>query len=85
MAPRLAAADPSENDRPVTRASRPQWLGMGRALMESEPVFREKMEGCAAAFKGHTDWSLMDEVYASEETDAEPVFGIESLAVSVYP
>nr|WP_246258507.1 type I polyketide synthase [Amycolatopsis anabasis] len=37
-----------------------QWKGMGAALMESSPVFRESVAECAAAFEPYLDWSLTD-------------------------
>ncbi|HVV70624.1 MAG TPA: acyltransferase domain-containing protein, partial [Verrucomicrobiae bacterium] len=39
-----------------------QWLGMGRSLMLSEPVFRSKLSECASALKGFGGWSLFDEL-----------------------
>ncbi len=36
----------------------PQWWGMGRELLEHEPVFREALERCDAALRGLVDWSL---------------------------
>src|SRR5690606_9507013 len=44
-----------------------QWLGMGRRLMAQEPVFREMLERCAAAFQPLVDWSLLAELNATEE------------------
>ncbi|MGW0769416.1 type I polyketide synthase [Streptomyces sp. NPDC002676] len=37
-----------------------QWLGMGLELLETSPVFAERMAECAAAFAPFLDWSLMD-------------------------
>ncbi len=37
-----------------------QWIGMGRQLIEQEPVFRETLEQCDAAMRCYTDWSLLD-------------------------
>ncbi|MFF9585263.1 SDR family NAD(P)-dependent oxidoreductase [Streptomyces achromogenes] len=37
-----------------------QWVGMGRELYGSEPVFREVVDACAAALAPYTDWSLVD-------------------------
>ncbi|QQQ80025.1 SDR family NAD(P)-dependent oxidoreductase [Saccharothrix sp. 6-C] len=37
-----------------------QWVGMGRDLYASEPVFRDSVDACAAALAPHTDWSLVD-------------------------
>jgi epothilone polyketide synthase D len=41
-----------------------QWAGMGRELLEREPVFKRALERCAEAFAPHVDWSLLDEVRA---------------------
>ncbi len=44
----------------------PQWWGMGRQLMEHEPVFREAMEACAAAMKPWARFSLLEELGRDE-------------------
>ncbi|MGR4884661.1 type I polyketide synthase [Streptomyces sp. LARHCF249] len=36
-----------------------QWAGMGRELLDSSPVFAERIAECAAALEPWTDWSLM--------------------------
>ncbi|HEY5894949.1 MAG TPA: SDR family NAD(P)-dependent oxidoreductase [Chthoniobacterales bacterium] len=46
----------------------PQWWGMGRELMQHEPVFRRVIERCDAAMRGYTLFSLLDELGRSEET-----------------
>ncbi len=46
----------------------PQWWGMGRELMEHEPVFRKIMERCDAAMKPWATFSLLEELGRSEET-----------------
>ncbi|ATL32353.1 type I polyketide synthase [Streptomyces formicae] len=40
-----------------------QWLGMAGDLLESSPVFRTRMEECAAALAEHVDWSLIDAIH----------------------
>ncbi|WP_189307860.1 type I polyketide synthase, partial [Streptomyces cinerochromogenes] len=35
-----------------------QWLGMGRELLESSPVFAERVEECARALEPWVDWDL---------------------------
>ncbi|MGA9493554.1 MAG: type I polyketide synthase [Mycobacterium sp.] len=37
-----------------------QWLGMGVELLDTAPVFAEKMNACAEAFAEFVDWSLID-------------------------
>lgn len=44
----------------------PQWWGMGRELMRSEPVFRKTMERCAKAMEGHARFSLLEELSRAE-------------------
>ncbi|MGW4057242.1 type I polyketide synthase [Amycolatopsis sp. NPDC004747] len=37
-----------------------QWAGMGRELLDSSPVFAERIKECAAALAPWTGWSLLD-------------------------
>ncbi|MFW5415661.1 SDR family NAD(P)-dependent oxidoreductase [Nocardiopsis sp. CNT-189] len=37
-----------------------QWAGMAVELLDSSPVFAERMSECAAALASFTDWSLID-------------------------
>ncbi|MFI9756613.1 SDR family NAD(P)-dependent oxidoreductase [Streptomyces sp. NPDC051963] len=37
-----------------------QWVGMGRELLDSSPVFAERIAECAAALELWIDWSLID-------------------------
>jgi acyl transferase domain-containing protein/NADPH:quinone reductase-like Zn-dependent oxidoreductase/acyl carrier protein len=46
----------------------PQWWGMGRELMQHEPVFRQVIEQCDAALRGVATFSLLEELGHSEET-----------------
>ncbi|MDL5205419.1 type I polyketide synthase [Streptomyces sp. ALI-76-A] len=45
-----------------------QWAGMGRELLDSSPVFAERIAECAAALDPFVDWSLIDVLRG----DAEP-------------
>nr|AXL05509.1 type I polyketide synthase [uncultured bacterium] len=45
-----------------------QWVGMGRELLDSSPVFAERVGECAAALEPWIDWSLVDVLRG----DAEP-------------
>jgi acyl transferase domain-containing protein/acyl-CoA synthetase (AMP-forming)/AMP-acid ligase II/acyl carrier protein len=40
----------------------PQWWGMGRRLLETEPVFRAAVEACDVAFVPLAGWSLAEEL-----------------------
>ncbi len=44
----------------------PQWWGMGRELMQHEPVFKRTIEACEAAIKPWARFSLMEELARSE-------------------
>lgn len=44
-----------------------QWWPMGRQLLECEPVFRESIKRCDELLREYADWSLWDELTASEE------------------
>jgi acyl transferase domain-containing protein/NADPH:quinone reductase-like Zn-dependent oxidoreductase/acyl carrier protein/ubiquinone/menaquinone biosynthesis C-methylase UbiE len=44
----------------------PQWWGMGRQLLEEEPVFRNMVTRCSSLLQELTGWSLLDELLAAE-------------------
>ncbi|MEU0099840.1 amino acid adenylation domain-containing protein [Streptomyces sp. NPDC006267] len=44
----------------------PQWWGMGRQLLEEEPVFRDAVAACDRAMREFADWSLIEEMTADE-------------------
>lgn len=44
----------------------PQWWGMGRQLLEREPVFRQTLEQCDALLQPLAGWSLLEELRADE-------------------
>ena len=48
----------------------PQWWGMGRELMQHEPVFRHMIEACDAAMKPWARFSLIEEL-AREENESQ--------------
>lgn len=45
----------------------PQWWGMGRELMRTEPVFRRAMESCAEAIDRHANFRLLEELAKGED------------------
>ena len=44
-----------------------QWIGMGRRLLETEPVFRDAMARCDAAVQSVSGWSVLKELAAPED------------------
>lgn len=44
-----------------------QWVGMGRLLMEREPIFRYTLEEIDAQFQDLAGWSLLEELGKAEE------------------
>ncbi|HVH45623.1 MAG TPA: type I polyketide synthase, partial [Labilithrix sp.] len=43
-----------------------QWWGMGRELIEREPIFRATLEECAGYIRRDADWSLLEELGRDE-------------------
>ncbi len=44
----------------------PQWWGMGRELLENEPLFRHHIEEIDKLLSKHADWSLIEELTRDE-------------------
>lgn len=44
-----------------------QWVGMGRQLLDTEPVFRDAMQECNAAIHTETGWSVIDLLRSGDE------------------
>jgi acyl transferase domain-containing protein/NAD(P)-dependent dehydrogenase (short-subunit alcohol dehydrogenase family)/acyl carrier protein len=44
----------------------PQWWGMGRELLASEPVFRAAVERCDRVFRPIAGWSILEEMLKPE-------------------
>ncbi|WP_086666086.1 type I polyketide synthase [Lentzea kentuckyensis] len=60
-----------------------QWAGMGRGLLETSEVFRERVEECAAALRPFVDWSLVDVLREGRNLDRVDVVQPVSWAVMV--
>ncbi|HEY2140056.1 MAG TPA: type I polyketide synthase, partial [Chthoniobacterales bacterium] len=59
----------------------PQWWGMGRELMQHEPVFRKAMERCDAALRPWANFSLLEELGRTEEASRLQRTGIGQPAI----
>ena len=46
-----------------------QFAGMGKGLYETEPIFREILNRCDEAFRGHRDRSLLEILFAEASND----------------
>ncbi|MEV6166593.1 SDR family NAD(P)-dependent oxidoreductase, partial [Streptomyces sp. NPDC051954] len=60
-----------------------QWVGMGRELLDSSPVFAERIAECAAALEPWIDWSLIDVLRGEGELERVDVLQPASFAVMV--
>ncbi|WP_189868114.1 type I polyketide synthase, partial [Streptomyces noursei] len=47
-----------------------QWAGMAVELLDTSPVFAERMRECAAALAPHVDWSLFDVLRSEPDAPA---------------
>ena len=55
-----------------------QWLGMGRSLLASEPVFHTVILNCDRLIKAHCGWSRLDELIAEREHSHLVLTGCDS-------
>ncbi|GAA0426287.1 hypothetical protein GCM10010357_54790 [Streptomyces luteireticuli] len=61
-----------------------QWVGMARQLLESEPVFAERMAECAAVLEPYADgWSLLDVVRDGDEALLQRVDVVQPVLFAV--
>ncbi|WP_345597834.1 type I polyketide synthase, partial [Streptomyces marokkonensis] len=50
-----------------------QWVGMAAELLETSPVFRERIDACERAFAPHVDWSLTEVLHGTAEAEEDRV------------
>ncbi|KJS57798.1 type I polyketide synthase, partial [Streptomyces rubellomurinus] len=60
-----------------------QWLGMGAALLEQSPVFRDAVVACDAALRPITGWSVLD-VLAGGGGDHPPVDRVDVVQPALF-
>jgi acyl transferase domain-containing protein/NADPH:quinone reductase-like Zn-dependent oxidoreductase/ubiquinone/menaquinone biosynthesis C-methylase UbiE/acyl carrier protein len=86
----------SDRKRPrcvfVCSGQGPQWWGMGRQLLEEEPVFRAVIQQCDEGVRAYSGWSLWKELTAGEAASrmnqtaiAQPaLFSIQVALAALY-
>ncbi|MCU0488763.1 MAG: acyltransferase domain-containing protein, partial [Anaerolineales bacterium] len=47
-----------------------QWVGMGRALLQQEPVFKRSIERCDQAIQKFAGWSLIEKLTSDQAADS---------------
>jgi myxalamid-type polyketide synthase MxaE and MxaD len=60
-----------------------QWAGMGRELMEREPVFRDALTACAEAFRPYARFSLLDVLQADAAAELERIDVIQPVLFAI--
>ncbi|MBZ4018994.1 non-ribosomal peptide synthetase/type I polyketide synthase [Streptomyces purpurogeneiscleroticus] len=68
--PRVVTGHSRERQHPgatwVFTGMGPQWWGMGRGLLATEPVYRAAVEACDREIRAQAGWSLLDELAKDE-------------------
>jgi acyl transferase domain-containing protein/NADP-dependent 3-hydroxy acid dehydrogenase YdfG/acyl carrier protein/ubiquinone/menaquinone biosynthesis C-methylase UbiE len=59
----------------------PQWWGMGRQLLEREPIFREVIEKCDAVVRRLGGWSLLEQFQVEESESRMEVTAVAQPAI----
>lgn len=59
-----------------------QWLGMGKELLDHEPVFRAMLERCDRAMREHVEWSLLEQL--SADTPQSRIGDIDVIQPTIF-
>lgn len=59
----------------------PQWWGMGRELMEEEPLYKQVIEECHNILSKYSEWSLLDELNRDENESRMQLTSIAQPAI----
>ncbi|HMG54831.1 MAG TPA: type I polyketide synthase, partial [Kofleriaceae bacterium] len=54
-----------------------QWAGMGRELLDEEPVFRDRMAACDRAIRAEAGWSVIDALRSGTSARLAQVDGVQ--------
>ena len=61
-----------------------QWIGMGKTLLATEPVYKSALEECTAVFSKYVDWNLLEEINKPEsESRLNEIDIIQPILVAV--
>jgi acyl transferase domain-containing protein/acyl carrier protein len=60
-----------------------QWIGMGRELMASEPIFREAITACAEAFRPYAQFSLLEVLQSGVTGELERIDVIQPVLFAI--
>uniref|UniRef100_UPI0007853A20 type I polyketide synthase n=1 Tax=Herbidospora sakaeratensis TaxID=564415 RepID=UPI0007853A20 len=61
-----------------------QWIGMGRELRESSPVFAARMAECGAALAPYVDWSLDDDLDLGRVDVVQPALWAVMVSLAAF-
>lgn len=60
-----------------------QWIGMGRELLKTEPIFQQVLVACDQIIRVYTGWSLLDYLQTDNEIDEVDVIQPAIFAIQV--
>jgi acyl transferase domain-containing protein/acyl carrier protein len=61
-----------------------QWIGMGIELAREEPVFRAMLKACEQEFRAHVDWSLSEQLAASQQSVLDKPGAIDIVQPAIF-
>ncbi len=87
-APAAARGQASYGARPrlvfVVPGQGAQWLGMGRALLREEPVFRESLERSSRALSKYVDFDLLQQLHAAPDSAGYRLKDIDAIQPALF-
>jgi acyl transferase domain-containing protein/acyl-CoA synthetase (AMP-forming)/AMP-acid ligase II/acyl carrier protein len=61
-----------------------QWWGMGRELLQQEPVFRAALGQCDELLREYVEWSLLEEMMAGEDVSRLKGSDVEITQIALF-